>query len=196
MPVRLMRVTREVPVPEDVKIEIRARKVWVEGKRGKLFRNFKHAQVEIKKITKEDGKTVILVEKRFSKKKRCAVVKTIAAHIRNLFLGVSKGFRYKMKLIYAHFPINVAVVNNNTTLEIRNYIGQKDLRIVNMWKNVKIIEPGTKDELWIEGNDIEAVSHSASQIWQSCRVHNKDIRKFLDGIYVYAKGVQDEEIPI
>jgi len=101
-----------------------------------------------------------------------------------------------MKLIYAHFPINVAVVNNNATLEIRNYIGQKDLRIVDMWKGVRIIEPGTKDELWIEGNDIEAVSHSASQIWQSCRVHNKDLRKFLDGIYVFAKGVQDEEVPI
>lgn len=172
-----------------VTVRVKSRRVWVCGPRGKLFRNFKHAQVTIRKT----ANNTILVEKRFDKKKRCAVVKTIAGHISNLFIGVLKGYRYKMKLVYAHFPINTTLFDDGSRIEIRNYIGQKDTRRIRMLKNVKIVESGMKDELWIEGNDIEDVSHCASKIWQSCRVTDKDIRKFLDGVYVYAKGPIDEE---
>jgi large subunit ribosomal protein L9e len=62
-----------------------------------------------------------------------------------------------------------------------------------------------KDELILTGNDIDMVSqsgmiyesctfasirlpHPAASIHGSCRVRNKDIRKFLDGIYVSEKG--------
>ena len=146
---------------------------------------------------KKTKNNTVLVEKRFDKKKRCAVVKTIAGHIENLFVGVTKGFRYKMKLVYAHFPINATVLNEGKSLQVLNYIGQKAKRRITVRRGCTINEPaGTKDELWIEGNDIDAVSGSASAIWQSCRVTDKDIRKFLDGIYVYAKGPMDDEKPI
>lgn len=51
-----------------------------------------------------------------------------------------------------------------------------------------------KDELILEGNSIEDVSRSAALIQQSTTVKNKDIRKFLDGLYVSEKTtvVQDE----
>lgn len=61
-----------------------------------------------------------------------------------------------------------------------------------------------KDELVLEGNDIDNVSqsgiltplperraadlHVAASIQGICRVRNKDIRKFLDGIYVSDRG--------
>lgn len=38
-----------------------------------------------------------------------------------------------------------------------------------------------KDEYWVEGNDINAVSQSAASVHTACLVRNKDIRKFLDG---------------
>jgi len=41
-----------------------------------------------------------------------------------------------------------------------------------------------KDELSLTGNSLEDVSQSAADIQQICRVKNKDIRKFLDGLYV------------
>ncbi|MGH0144114.1 UNVERIFIED_CONTAM: hypothetical protein FKN15_011716 [Acipenser sinensis] len=44
-----------------------------------------------------------------------------------------------------------------------------------------------KDELVLEGNDIELVSNSAALIQQATTVKKKDIRKFLDGIYVSEK---------
>ena len=43
------------------------------------------------------------------------------------------------------------------------------------------------DWLFLQGNSIEAVSQSAALIQQSTTVKNKDIRKFLDGLYVSEK---------
>jgi ribosomal protein L6P/L9E len=35
--------------------------------------------------------------------------------------------------------------------------------------------------------DIQAVGQTAANIQQATRIRRKDLRKFLDGIYVYAK---------
>ena len=61
------------------------------------------------------------------------------------------------------------------------------MRTVQMHDGVTI-EQGGKDELVLQGNDIENVSLSAALIQQSTTVKKKDIRKFLDGIYVSDKG--------
>ena len=53
-----------------------------------------------------------------------------------------------------------------------------------MLEGVEVSEgKGQKDEYWVEGNDIENVSQSAASIHGACLVKNKDIRKFLDGVY-------------
>ena len=50
----------------------------------------------------------------------------------NLIKGVTVGFEYKMRLVYAHFPINANIENEGTKIEIRNFLGEKRVRIVNM----------------------------------------------------------------
>lgn len=51
-----------------------------------------------------------------------------------------------------------------------------------------------KDQLELSGNDLENVSQSAADIQQACRVRNKDIRKFLDGLYVSERGNIMEQV--
>merc|ERR1712021_58391 len=86
------------------------------------------------------------------------------------------------------FPINSTVVNGGELLEVRNFLGEKFLRKVPMAPGVTVeISKAQKDELYVNGNDIEAVSKSAARIQQSTTVKNKDIRKFLDGLYVSEK---------
>merc|ERR1711865_840966 len=91
-------------------------------------------------------------------------------------------------MVYGHFPINVTIEKKGKLVEIRNFLGEKRVKIVNMLDGV-ICEKSSlvKDELILKGNDIELVSRSASLISQSCLVKNKDIRKFLDGIYISEK---------
>lgn len=104
------------------------------------------------------------------------------------FLGVTKGFQYKMRAVYAHFPINCVTTEGNSVIEIRNFLGEKYIRRVKMAPGVTVINsPKQKDELIIEGNSLEDVSSSAALIQQSTTVKNKDIRKFLDGLYVSEK---------
>ncbi|KAL5982503.1 60S ribosomal protein L9 [Asimina triloba] len=75
------------------------------------------------------------------------------------------------------------------SIEIRNFLGEKKVRKVDMLEGVNIIRSEkVKDEIILNGNDIELVSRSAALINQKCHVKNKDIRKFLDGIYVSEKG--------
>ena len=45
---------------------------------------------------------------------------------------MQKKFEYKMRLVYAHFPINVNIVNGGKTIEIRNFLGEKVVRTVHM----------------------------------------------------------------
>jgi large subunit ribosomal protein L9e len=40
-----------------------------------------------------------------------------------------------------------------------------------------VISKNQKDQLELSGNSLEAVSQSAADIQQACRVKNKDIRK-------------------
>ena len=116
-------------------------------------------------------------------------MQTFTAHIKNMIVGVTQGFRYKMRLVYAHFPINVNIEGKNL-LEIRNFLGEKEVRRVPAIGATTISKTTTvKDEIVLEGNSIDDVSLTASQIHHSCNVRGrKDLRKFLDGIYVSESG--------
>jgi large subunit ribosomal protein L9e len=71
----------------------------------------------------------------------------------------------------------------------RNFLGEKIVRKVIMQSGVDVeVSKNVKDELQLSGNSLEAVSQSAADIQQICRVRNKDIRKFLDGLYVSERG--------
>ncbi|KAL7628131.1 60S ribosomal protein L9B [Parahypoxylon ruwenzoriense] len=176
-------------IPEGVKVQIKSRNVTVEGPRGKLSKDLSHIAVNFSR----PKKNIIGIEIHHGSRKDVATLRTVRTLINNLIIGVTKGFKYKMRYVYAHFPINVNVDKNNETgnfeVEIRNFIGEKLVRKVVMQPGVDVqISTAQKDELLILGNSLENVSQSAADIQQICRVRNKDIRKFLDGMYVSEKG--------
>lgn len=70
-----------------------------------------------------------------------------------------------MRCVYAHFPINVAISQHNKMVEIRNFLGEKFNRRVRMLAGVECLVSTTqKDELILEGNDIENVSQSGQYL--------------------------------
>merc|ERR1712129_582757 len=177
----------KLAVQKGIKITIKSKYVTVEGKHGKLERNFKHMPIELFLINSGHQ---VKARMYFAKSKQLSMLRSVCSHIRNLFDGVTKKFEYRMRLVYAHFPINATIANGGNTVELRNFLGEKRVRVVNMLPGVKVDKSAaTKDELVVTGTDIDLTSRSAALIRQSCLCKDKDIRKFLDGIYVSSHGV-------
>ena len=169
-----------VEVPEGVQVEVEGKVVKVKGPLGELKRDFSHAPVEIRL----DGNKVI-VEAYWPKKRERAMIGTVAAHIRNMITGVTKGFTYKMKIVFTHFPIQVTVEGDKVV--IRNFLGERAPRIAKILPGVKV--EVQKEDVLVKGIDIEAVGQTAANIEQATKVKGKDVRVFLDGIYIYEKQV-------
>ncbi|KAF8351360.1 ribosomal protein L6, alpha-beta domain-containing protein [Amanita rubescens] len=183
--------TEELDIPEGVEVTIKARLITVKGPRGTLTKNVRHVNMDIQVVKGKASKVSLAVWQ--GGRKHVACLNTIRSLINNMITGVTKGFQYKMRAVYAHFPINCIIQNDGNALEIRNFLGEKivlqTVRHVDMLGGVTVIESkAQKDELILEGNDIDNVSQSAASIHGICRVRNKDIRKFLDGIYVSDRG--------
>merc|ERR1711872_313928 len=161
-----------------IHVSVKNRIVQIRGPRGTLKRSFRDMQIDMTSRKKATGDTEIKVDKWFGTRKEVAAVRTVCSHISNMVTGVTKGYQYKMRAVYAHFPINCVISNNGTTVEIRNFLGEKYIRKVVMEPGVTIAaSPKQKDEFIVEGNDIERVSLSAAKIQQSTTVKHKDIRK-------------------
>ncbi|KNA16589.1 hypothetical protein SOVF_087850 [Spinacia oleracea] len=191
---KLVRSSDSMDIPEGIDIKVDAKIIVVSGPRGTLSRNFKHLNLDFELVTDEEGKKKLNIDSWFGTRKTSASIRTAISHIENLITGVTKGYRYKMRMVYAHFPINASITNSNKGIEIRNFLGEKRVRKVDMLEGVTILRSEkVKDELVLDGSDIELVSRSAALINQKCHVKNKDIRKFLDGIYVSEKGRIVEE---
>uniref|UniRef100_H2Z0C1 Large ribosomal subunit protein uL6 n=1 Tax=Ciona savignyi TaxID=51511 RepID=H2Z0C1_CIOSA len=181
---KIIHSSQVVTLPDEVKVWVKGRVVTVRGPRGVLKKNFNHLKAT----------NSVKVDKWFGNRKDLACVRTICSHINNMATGVTKGYRYKMRTVYAHFPINCNITDEGKKIEIRNFLGEKFVRRVDMRAGVTVVLLQQKDELILDGNDIELVSLSAALIQQSTTVKNKDIRKFLDGVYVSQKTTisQDE----
>jgi large subunit ribosomal protein L9e len=175
-----------VTVPDGVTVTVAARVVTVKGPRGTLTKDLRHLPLDM--TMSADGKT-LKIERWFTTGKQPASIRSACSHIDNMITGVTKGFLYKMRFVYSHFPINVTVTNKDSKVEIRNFLGEKVVRVVDAIGDTKVKRSAdVKDEIVLEGSDIQSVSRTAALIQQICAVKRKDIRKFLDGIYVSYKG--------
>ena len=186
-----------------VEVEVKARVVKVTGPLGSLERDFKHIPMECRTVTKMESvgdddddankveKNYVQVDVWFATKKQLACVRTVCSHVENMIVGVTRGFLYKMRFVYSHFPINVSTSGGN--VEIRNFLGERRVRKVKLPEGVNYIRSeDTKDEIQLTGIDITQVSLTAAKIQQATNVRHKDLRKFLDGIYVSEKGPTPE----
>ncbi|MDR1992210.1 MAG: 50S ribosomal protein L6 [Nitrososphaerota archaeon] len=176
---RLPEVSRTIEVPDDVTLNVIGKTISVKGTKGNLTRDFSYASVAID----GEGKNVRISAK-WPRKKETALVGTIYSHINNMIVGVTKGYSYKLKIVFSHFPISVKIQGKSVFIE--NFTGEHKARSVKIIGDVKVkIEP---EDIIIEGISLEDVSQTAANIEQSTKVRRKDPRVFLDGIYVYERN--------
>jgi large subunit ribosomal protein L6 len=101
-----------------------------------------------------------------------------------MITGVTKGYTYKLKIVFSHFPISVKLEEKNIVIE--NFTGERKARYTKILGDVKVkIET---DDIILSGINLEEVSQTAANIEQATRVKGKDVRVFLDGLYVYERN--------
>ena len=180
----VLSVSSHITIPNDVTVECKNRVIKVTGPRGVLVRSFAKAELD---ICRHGNK--LTVTNWFPSGKKNALPRAICSHIENMIIGVTKGFEYKMRFAYFHFPISCVIEKNGTHVEIHNFMHELRARVINMVPGVTAsISKDVKDEIILQGNSVEDVSLCAARIQQSLKIHDKDLRKFLDGCYVSAKG--------
>jgi large subunit ribosomal protein L6 len=176
---RLPEISKIIQVPDGVEVTIEGRKVTVKGAEGALTRDFSYVPISIE----GNGKTV-RVWAEWPRKKEASLVGTIYSHIQNMITGVEKGFSYKLKIVFSHFPISVKV--QGKTVVIENFTGERRGRRVKIIGDVKV--KVQSEDIVVEGINLEDVSQTAANIEQATKVKKKDPRVFLDGIYVYERN--------
>jgi len=181
---RAVETVKSVEIPEGVKVEVEGRVVKVTGEKGTLMRDFSHAPVS---ILSEEG--VVKVQTSWPRKREASLVGTVSSHINNMMTGVKKGFTYKMKIVFSHFPISVKVREKMVSIE--NFTGERSPRVTRIMGEANVVVKG--EDVIVQGINIEDVSQTAANIQRATKVKVKDPRVFLDGIYVYERHEGMEE---
>ena len=182
--VKLSNITETITVPEDVTVTIDGNEVTVKGNGGELKRNFNH-----NKITISQDEENVIVHVAFPNKKDKAMVGTIRSHISNMIYGVKHGFTYKMKIVYAHFPMTVKVKGNLITID--NFLGERSPRLAKIIGDVKVQVKG--EDVTITGINKEHVGQTMANIEQATKIKRRDPRVFQDGIYLVDKTQEEIE---
>ncbi|MEM7825644.1 MAG: 50S ribosomal protein L6 [Candidatus Aenigmatarchaeota archaeon] len=172
-------ILAEFKIPEGIKIELEKNKLKVSGSLGSLEKELKIS----KKIKIEKVENIIRVSSEEEKRKLKAMAGTFIAHLRNMIEGVQKGFKYKLKIVYSHFPITVKVEGDKVL--IQNFLGERVPRIAKIMGNAKVeVKP---PEIFVSGIDLEDVSQTAGNIEQACRIKARDRKVFQDGIWIVGR---------
>ena len=181
MTTRFETLQRTVSIPDQVSVQIEGRTVKVKGPLGSLQEDLSHLPVS---IDVDDNK--VRLETSWPRKREIGMLGTAAAHVRNMLKGVTQGYRYELRTVYAHFPVTVKVDEKAKVLKIENFTGEKTPRYAKIVEGVKVDVKG--EDISVEGIDLKSVSQTAANIQDSTKIKKKDLRVFLDGIYVSGKG--------
>jgi large subunit ribosomal protein L6 len=175
---RATEISETIQAPDDIDVTLEGRKITVKGPKGVLSRDFSFAPVSIGL----DGKS-IRIWAEWPRKKEAALVGTLRSHVQNMITGAGKGFTYKLKIVFSHFPISVKL--QEKTVLIENFTGERNPRRAKIIGDVQI--KIQSEDIIIQGINLEDVSQTAANIEQATKVKRKDPRIFLDGFYVYER---------
>lgn len=168
-----------ITIPENIKIKKEDTTITAEGPNATIKRSFAHSRIT---ITQKDN--LIKIKTDSNQKKDKATLGTWVAHLKNMLKGAEKDYEYQLKILYTHFPMTLK--QDADTIIITNFMGEKGTRKAHIKEDVKV-NLG-KEEITITGPSKENVGQTAANLEQACRLKNKDIRIYQDGIYITKKG--------
>ncbi|MFH1240524.1 MAG: 50S ribosomal protein L6 [Candidatus Diapherotrites archaeon] len=167
-----------IEVPEGIECEIQKKTVTVKKGDKTITKTFDMIGV----VFKKEGNRVQISTK-YPKKKTAAMLKTAAAHLKNMINGLQEEYVYKLAIIYSHFPMTVTVKDG--FLEINNFAGEKKTRKAKIMANTKVEVKGK--EVTVRSHNKENAGQTTANIESATKVKGKDKRIFQDGIWITEK---------
>jgi large subunit ribosomal protein L6 len=168
-----------IPIPEKISAMLEGSILTVSGPLGSIKKDFSKVRVY---IGMSEGK--IKIKSYSDKRSDLAVLGTASSHLRNMFKGVTGGYKYRLKVVSAHFPISVKVKGSDVLIE--NFYGEKAPRIAKIVGPCKVSVEG--DDVVVQGLSKDDVGQTAANIEAATTVKRKDQRVFLDGVYIYERS--------
>jgi len=172
-------VKHEIEIPDGVSVSYKEYILHVKGPRGELQREFIHDRVS---LSINGNKLVVYCA--LPKKKDYAIAGTWKAHINNMLKGVTEGFEYNLKILFAHFPMKVTVKGDKVVIE--NFLGERSPRYAKIHGDAKVEIKG--DMVIVKSANKEYAGQTAANIERATRIKDRDPRVFQDGIYIVKKG--------
>jgi large subunit ribosomal protein L6 len=156
-------------IPDGVNFSVDGLSLKAKGPGGEVAKNFPE-KVQIKVNGKEIE--VSCVDK--------ALCNTWAAHVKNMLTGAKDGYKIKMKIIFAHFPITLEIKGKD--IMIKNFLGEKVARKAKLVGNTKVEAKG--QDVTVSGPDKDAVGQTIANMRLAMKTKDRDHRVFQDGVYI------------
>jgi len=170
-----------IKIPDGVEVRVDGSTVEVKGPKGKVRKDISKIPVKLSIVGNELTLEPLIVRK--VKRQHKAIVNTMLSILRNMIEGVQHGYTYKLKIVFSHFPLTIKVKDKSVLIE--NFIGERAPRVAEIVGECKVSVE--EDDIIIKGVSIEDVSQTAANIENATRIKGKDLRVFLDGIYIYSR---------
>jgi large subunit ribosomal protein L6 len=167
-----------VEMPQGVTAIFSKDLLTVKGPKGEISKILRFPRVYVK----VDGNNLVAGTAKFSQAEK-KIIHTYRAHFNNLVKGVTEGFTYKLKVVYAKFPMTVALTGNK--LVVKNFLGAKVPRELIIGSDVKVIVAG--ENITVEGVNKETCGQTAGSIEKLTKISHFDRRVIQDGIFITEK---------
>lgn len=165
----------ETTLPEEIEAKYKRGTLTVDKEGTEVQKQLKHPQVDVK--VQENR---VVFKTHTDKKDVKSVAKTFQTHLENMVEGLQNPHTYKLKAVYAHFPMTIKTQGNELIVE--NFMGERHPRKAKIGKNVDVTVD--EEEITVQSPDKEAASQTAARIEQLSKKGNRDPRTFQDGIYI------------
>ena len=178
-----MKKTQEstIEIPEGINVEVIENKVTLSKGNDSVSKQFKAREIKIS----EKNNSIIIRTEKYSRRTKSSI-NAIYSHIKNMIEGLTKGYEYRLAIVYSHFPINVVVKGN--IVEINNFTGEKRPRKALIIGDTKVEVKGK--EIIVTGKNKEQVGQTAANMENATRIKDKDRRIFQDGIFIVSKNLR------
>lgn len=171
-------IIEEIILPSDISCSVVGNDVICTKGSDKIQYIISEPRVSVK----AEGNKITLNCKKGSKI-QLKVIKSFAAHIRNLIRGLNEEFVYLLEACNVHFPMTLKL--DKDLLIINNFLGEKQPRTAKILPGVKAEIKGTK--ITITSRNRESAGQTVANIEKATKIKNRDRRIFQDGIFLVEK---------